>query len=126
MVQGWALAAQGQVEEGIAQMRQSQMFFLAPSALAETYGKAGQVEEGLVVLADALALVDKTGGRVSEAELYRLKGELTLQKLSVISCQSSVTDPRPLIPKQKPKRVFSKLLTSLKSSRPSPWNCGPP
>ena len=40
----------------------------------------GQVEEGLTVLAKALAFVDKTGERVSEAELYRLKGELTLQQ----------------------------------------------
>ena len=31
--------------------------------LAEAYGKVGQVEEGLSVLAEALALVDKTGER---------------------------------------------------------------
>ncbi len=47
--------------------------------LAETYGKVGQPEEGLSALAEALTLVDKTGERVYEAELYRLKGELTLQ-----------------------------------------------
>ena len=39
----------------------------------------GQTEEGLTVLAEALAVVDKTGERFYEAELYRLKGELTLQ-----------------------------------------------
>jgi len=78
MVRGEALAEQGQVQEGIAQMRQSQMSFLAPSVLAEAYSKVGQVEEGLIVLAKALAVVDKTGGRHSEAELYRLKGELLL------------------------------------------------
>ncbi len=38
----------------------------------------GQVEEGLSALAEALTLVDKTGERVYEAELYRLKGELLL------------------------------------------------
>ena len=47
--------------------------------LAEAYGKVGQTEEGLSLLAEALALVDKTGERYPEAELYRLKGELTLQ-----------------------------------------------
>jgi predicted ATPase len=83
IVRGWALAEQGQVEEGIAQMRQSQMSFLAPYVLAEAYGKVGQVEEGLAVLAKALAFVEKTGMRVSEAELYRLKGQLTLQKFQV-------------------------------------------
>ena len=50
--------------------------------LAEAYGKAGQAEEGLLVLTEALALVNKTGERYYEAELYRLKGELTLQSES--------------------------------------------
>ena len=44
--------------------------------LAEAYGKVGEAEEGLAVLAEALAQVDKTGERFYEAELYRLKGEL--------------------------------------------------
>ncbi len=47
--------------------------------LAEAYGKAGQVEEGLNVLAEALAAANKTGERYYEAELYRLKGELLLK-----------------------------------------------
>ena len=38
----------------------------------------GRNEEGLQILADALALVDKTGERNTEAELHRLKGELLL------------------------------------------------
>jgi len=78
IVRGWALTEQGQVREGIAQMRKSRApYFLCQ--LAETYGKVGQVEEGLAVLAKALAVVDKTGERVYEAEVYRLKGELTLR-----------------------------------------------
>ncbi|HEV8714337.1 MAG TPA: adenylate/guanylate cyclase domain-containing protein, partial [Candidatus Binatia bacterium] len=47
--------------------------------LAEVYEKAGQVEEGLPLLAEGLTLVDKTGERFYEAERYRLKGELTFQ-----------------------------------------------
>lgn len=47
--------------------------------LAEVYGKVGQTEEGLTALAEALTLVEKTGERFYEAELHRLKGELTLQ-----------------------------------------------
>jgi hypothetical protein len=49
------------------------------SLLAETYGKIEQLEEGLIALAESLAVVQKTGERRDEAELYRLKGELTLQ-----------------------------------------------
>jgi len=59
--------------------------------LAEVYGKGGQVAEGLSALAEALAQVDKTGERVYEAELYRLKGELTLQS-SVQSLESRVKE----------------------------------
>lgn len=105
---GWVLAEQGQVEEGIAQMRQGMVVSRATGTeltmssvlaqLAKAYGRVGRAEEGLSVLAEALDHVERTGERIFEAELYRLKGELILQKLSVISSQSSVTDPRPLTP----------------------------
>ncbi len=45
--------------------------------------QGGQAEEGLRVVAEALAIVEKNEERWNEAELYRLKGELTLQKLPV-------------------------------------------
>ena len=54
-----------------------QSYFLV--LLAEAYGKAGQAEEGLSALVEALTVVDKSGERFYEAELYRLKGELTLR-----------------------------------------------
>ena len=44
-------------------------------------------------------MVDKSGERFYEAELYRLKGELTLQAVAVNSLsKSTVTDSRPLTP----------------------------
>ena len=107
---GWALAEQGQGEEGITQVRQglaalratrteaTRSYFLA--LLAEVYGKVGQTEEGLSVLAEALAMVHKTGERFYEAELYRLKGELSLQsrqvkdKSGVRSPKSEITSPQ--------------------------------
>ncbi|MGH7452140.1 MAG: hypothetical protein ACRENG_12395 [bacterium] len=46
--------------------------------LAEAYGRMGQVEKGLSVLAEALAVVHKNGERMWEAELHRLKGEFLL------------------------------------------------
>ena len=42
-------------------------------------GRREQTDEGLRVLAEALAAVQETGERVWEAELHRLKGELVLQ-----------------------------------------------
>jgi predicted ATPase len=43
------------------------------------YGQVGAVNEGLQVLAEALAAARKTGESVWEAELHRLKGGLVLQ-----------------------------------------------
>jgi predicted ATPase len=89
---GEALILQGQGEEGITQLCQGLAAYRAMGAewrtsslalLAEAHGKGGQVEQGLTLLAEALALVDKTGERVSEAELYRVKGQLTLQRFQV-------------------------------------------
>ena len=42
-----------------------------------------QVKEGLKILDEVLVIVDKTGARVHEAELYRLRGELMLAQSGV-------------------------------------------
>ena len=47
--------------------------------VVEAARNLGQPEEGLEVLAEALALVENTGERYMEAELYRLRGELLLE-----------------------------------------------
>jgi len=88
VLRGWALMAQGEEAEGIAQMRQGLAAHQATgselirpyylSLLAEAYGKVGQPEEGLTVLVEALATVDNTGERFWEAALHRRKGELLL------------------------------------------------
>ena len=47
--------------------------------LAETQSKVGQVDEALRVLDEALEISTRRGDRCYEAELYRLKGQMTLQ-----------------------------------------------
>ena len=49
----------------------------------EAYGRTKQLGEGVNTLAEAFAVVHKTGEGLWEAELYRLKGTLTLQKFQV-------------------------------------------
>jgi class 3 adenylate cyclase/predicted ATPase len=46
--------------------------------LAELYAGAGRPTEGLGAVAEALTVVDETGERMWEADLYRLKGDLLL------------------------------------------------
>jgi predicted ATPase/class 3 adenylate cyclase len=90
LMQGWSLTLPGQGEAGIPQMRDGLEALRATggqlrlpyylSLMAEAYGQAGQIEEGLSLLDEALALVEKTGERWRMAELYRLKGDLLLQQ----------------------------------------------
>jgi predicted ATPase len=49
------------------------------TTLAEVYGRAGQPQAGLQVLAEAVTLMAQTEVRWWEAESYRLQGELLLQ-----------------------------------------------
>ncbi len=49
------------------------------ASLGEVFGRAGRAAEGLETIAEALALVERTGERFWEAELWRIKGELLLQ-----------------------------------------------
>jgi predicted ATPase len=114
-MQGWGLAVEDCTEERITQMQKGLTATRATGSeaihpyyfalLAETYGKMGQPEEGLVALAEASAMMQRTGERWYEAELYRLKGELLLtqeiksQNAKVKSQKSKVeTNPQPLAP----------------------------
>jgi predicted ATPase len=92
IIRGWALAQQGQAQEGLVQIEQGLSAFRATGAeilrpsflalLAEAYGTIGKSEAGLTALTQALTLADTTGERWYGPELYRLKGVLLLQQAS--------------------------------------------
>jgi predicted ATPase len=85
---GWALAQQQQTEEGIEQIRRGLAAYRAVGVtrmvpyflafLAEAALRGRQITEGLTAVNEALELTQQTGERFSEAELWRLKGELLL------------------------------------------------
>lgn len=89
IMRGWALAMQWQAESGIAEMRKGLAELRAAETeqqhanylglLAEALGRAGQTEEGLQVIEEALQTTEDTDERFSEAEVYRIKGELLLR-----------------------------------------------
>jgi predicted ATPase/DNA-binding winged helix-turn-helix (wHTH) protein len=88
MTRGWALAEAGEIEEGLATMRDGiatiqalgsedfKTYFLG--LLAETLANAGEPVAALDVVAEALAAVERSGERFYAAELHRLRGELLL------------------------------------------------
>jgi predicted ATPase len=89
IMQGWALAMQGDAATGVAQIAQGwgavqrlgQQLYRPYQLLllAEAYGRAGRPEAGLTCLAEAVTRVEATEERWWEAEAYRLQGELLLR-----------------------------------------------
>jgi predicted ATPase len=74
-----------QIVDGLAAWRATGAEAMRPyylCLLAEAYVTAGQAQEGLQVVAEALELVEITEERFCEAELYRLKGEGLLARES--------------------------------------------
>jgi DNA-binding winged helix-turn-helix (wHTH) protein/predicted ATPase len=92
-LQGRTLVEEGQAQgrlvqtqQGLTALRATGLGAFLPRLLAwlaEAHMALGQTEQGLAVLAEALEIVDKTGEREYEAEVYRLKGELLLQQFKV-------------------------------------------
>jgi predicted ATPase len=89
-LRGWALAIQGQDEDGVAQVRQGIAVWRATGAalgvpyfctlLAEVSTHLGHTEDGLQALAEAHTLVEQQEERWWEAEVYRLRGVLLLRQ----------------------------------------------
>jgi predicted ATPase len=112
LLQGQVLAEQGKEKEGLVLVLQGLDAYKATGAdyrrprlfslLAWIYQRIGQPEEGLAQLATAFSVMTKTEERQWEAELHRLKGELTLQKASqkakVKAQKSKIPNTQPLTP----------------------------
>jgi predicted ATPase len=87
LLQGWAEAQKGEATTGIARIRDGLAAYEATGAgvqapllrtlLAEALAFAGKIEEGLAALDEALAKAAASGERGWDAEIHRLRGELT-------------------------------------------------
>ena len=94
---GWSLVEEGQVEAVLPDMRGVLDAVEAAgvvgntwmvATMAESYLKIGQAGEGLRILAPVLALAHKTGDRLFEAELQRLRGEMTLMSEASMTAEA--------------------------------------
>ncbi len=90
VARGWALAMQGEPRAGIVDIQQGLAGRQAIGSrinraewltlLAQAHEKAGQLEQGLQVLAEAQAHIDATREKIHQAEVSRLKGALLLAR----------------------------------------------
>lgn len=130
---GWAQAQQEHREDALHQMQQSMSayqvgggdaFRAAHLALyAESCCNTGHPTEGLTAVDEALSLSQRTGGRYYDAELYRVKGEITLQKSRVQSPESrKVQSPKSEVrsPTSKPVQSPKSRVQSLRMPSPNP------
>lgn len=87
---GWQQILLGQYQAGITQTQAGIAGWQAIDAvsgasvqaipLIEGYGRGGQIEKGFNQIVKTLAMIQKTGERLVEAEIYRLKGEQMLRQ----------------------------------------------
>jgi predicted ATPase len=123
MGKAWVQFEQGHHGEGIARFRQGLDAWVATGfefhhpqflgELAEMYSKAGQPEEGLAAVSEALALVEKSGECYWEAELYRLKGELLLMHDASAAAEASFHKAIEVARGQSAKSLELRAITSL-------------
>ncbi len=84
VILGWALTAEGQIEaglehirRGVAAYRETGVALAIPTLLAvwaDAARQAGQFQESLAVLDDALTVIERMSGHYIAPELHRLKG----------------------------------------------------
>jgi predicted ATPase len=87
---GWVMVKNGDVAEGMSLLRAGSAAHRTTGAelwmphfvalLAEACEIAGQIEEGLTLLDDALKIAERTGAHWFAAELNRHKGRLLLRQ----------------------------------------------
>jgi tetratricopeptide (TPR) repeat protein len=83
---GWALAELGDIERGVVEMEAGLAGFVpmggvprqafTATMLAKGYEKLGRIDQAIAMLDDRRVRIERSGERLDEAELYRVKGEL--------------------------------------------------
>jgi hypothetical protein len=79
------------------------------------------------IVKEGLATVITSGELLYQAEYYRLQGELTLQKLSVVGSQLAIPNPQPLTPstqanvEQEAEEYFRKAIDVARQQQAKSW-----
>jgi class 3 adenylate cyclase/predicted ATPase len=94
---GWVKTRKGDAAEGISLLRSGSMAYRATGAeaamphfityLTKAYEIAGQIDDGLALLDQTLQIIERTGERWVEAELYRHKGQLLLRQGHAVAAE---------------------------------------
>jgi len=121
ILRGATLVGQTQEERGIAEIRSALTAHHALGAalgrphlltlLAGACGQANKPDDGLEALVEVQATAAQSGEQISEAERYRLTGELTLQKFQVSNSKFQVEKgPKSKVQYPKASKTKSQIL----------------
>lgn len=127
IMQAWSLSRVGDVRESIAQIREglaaldaTGTFLVRPhflTLLAEVFSKINEMDEALLLLDEAMAMVNSKGERYYEAELYRLKGEMLLKQATTNQATAEECFKRSMTIAQSQKAKALQLRTALSLTR---------
>jgi predicted ATPase len=127
ILRGWALAMQGQREEGLAQVRQGLAAWQATGAavlvpffctvLADVCDHLGDPEDGLQALAEAHTLVEQQEERWWEAEIHRLRGVLLLRQTGTSQAEAEAWLQRALAVARRQEAKSLELRAAMSLSR---------
>ena len=104
------------MREGLEEQRSLGVRCYLPGVLcclAEAQARAGQPEEGLATLAEALALVEETDERHYEAEIRRLRAELLLMQGDEAGAEASFQEAIEVARRQRAKSWELRAAVSL-------------
>ena len=97
---GWAMILAGRIEEGITLLQVGIERVKATGAqwnvpfhgamLATAYERVGRVDDGLTLIGSLLEMVERSGNRYMEAELYRVKAELLVSSKNFIEAEAAL------------------------------------
>jgi predicted ATPase len=121
--EGWAYFRHGDVAAGIAIMRkalddmgQTHTVYFRPMLLghlAEAFADNGEVSEGLGLLDEAIDVAERSGERVFEAELHRLRGDLLMRAAQVAEAEVAWRQALAVAREQRAKLWELRAATSL-------------
>jgi class 3 adenylate cyclase/tetratricopeptide (TPR) repeat protein len=90
LIHGWGWIELGNLHQGIAELEEAiagcrsiggqPRLQYSISLVAHAYARMGQSEKGLAMLDEALTEIERTGEKVDQAEILRLKGETLLMQ----------------------------------------------
>jgi predicted ATPase/class 3 adenylate cyclase len=123
ITRGWALAYQGQPEEGLAELRRGldgysatqvkawSVYFRA--TLAEAYYRAGDAESGLRTVDQAFELSDQLGERFWQAGMLHFKGVMLMSLSTECDAEKCYRAALDIARRQRAKSIELRAATSL-------------